>query len=222
MEKQSLLLDFLLHSYFGHTRDICSRPYEELILICANRAYRDFCRTISYRKDSGGKVNDVILIKIDFQQRIIELIKADTQNSFDASHDSLCGEISSYQLNDILENQEHLTYGQAQKWVNMTLKYMYMIMPDKFSISGAFLHVPVDSYIIKASSSNRDQSDYGLGVKPTTDEVWSKWGKCEYCKYQMALRTAIQLRYSDSNEIDCPIKWEMGAWMEQAKIESNK
>ena len=106
------------------------------------------------------------------------------------------------------------TYGQAQKWLNMTLKYLWLFNLLPAGLDEKLLHVPVDSYIIdavKAEPSN--DIKYGLGQKCNIPS-WSKWDKPDkYKEYQDIIRKEVQQKFKKS-----PIEWEDKAWIEQAKI----
>lgn len=44
--------------------------------------------------------------------------------------------------------------GQAQKWVNMTLKYLYVLVPDVVEPFYNLLHIPLDNYIMDIAKSS--------------------------------------------------------------------
>lgn len=96
-----------------------------------------------------------------------------------------------------------LTCGQAQKWVNMTLKYLYVLDEDMIESVFQYCHVPLDNYIFDYS-----EKIYGIG-KPKT--AWSRWTdyKKDYMAYQDALRRMI-------ND-DTPLGWEFEAWIKASR-----
>ena len=77
--------------------------------------------------------------------------------------------------------EEYFTFGHAQKWVNMTMKYLYVIKSifikyepnnvDRFSkLSEELekkLHVPIDSYILESVSA----TDRSVTVKRKKEEL---------------------------------------------------
>ena len=91
-----------------------------------------------------------------------------------------------------------MTYGQAQKWLNMTIKYLYCLQYNKFKKAFHYLHVPIDNRIIKSA-----YKDFKI-AKPV--ESWSKWNKEEYTNYQEKLIKAI----GDKKD---PLRWEFTAWL---------
>jgi len=104
-------------------------------------------------------------------------------------------------------------YGQAQKWLNMTLKNMVAMGLWDLDEIHAKLHVPVDSYITEAASG----LDVGIPHSYSSEvckfsgesKPWSTWNDVEYIKFQKALREAL--------EGENPIGWESGAWIEIAE-----
>ena len=56
---------------------------------------------------------------------------------------------------DKKESRNVFTYGQAQKLVNMMLKYLYIYYQcegwDDLEKLRSFFHVPIDSYVLKAA-----------------------------------------------------------------------
>ena len=104
----------------------------------------------------------------------------------------------------LLENP--LSYGQSQKWVNMTIKNLLImgIIPTDDNEMLKEVHIPLDSYIFK-----RAKEELKIGAPKT---VWSQLNDEEYYNYQKKI--------SEVKEI--PIAWEGDAWINQAKAEKNK
>ncbi len=148
-----------------------------------------------------------------------------SDDNFDKWHSNLCDTMNTnannlnYQLpseKTLFKKNENtadvLYYGQIQKWVNMTIKYMLILgrWDDKFDEIKEYLHVPVDSYIMEAACSKNEK--YGLGIEIYDKEKslkWSKWDKEKYIKFQKDIRTALK-------SSKAPIDWEGPAWIEAA------
>ena len=189
------ILHFLRVAYFGDIKD----KYDA----ASGRAYRDFCRTI--RSQVFKEAN--IVEKESFRQGVttyirdeIEMLKRDTnksQDAFNAWHERVClGIIAHFPFGE-------LHYGQAQKWINMTFKYLCVLDDD--SIKDAwffpFLHVPMDNIIINVAV------EAGLIERPIIR--WSRWNKNQYKDYQAALIAAIH----NSKGNNCPpLLWEFRNW----------
>lgn len=135
--------DFLLFLYFGKSNNYLNN--------CIDRAYRDFNRTM--HGFAKHKNKDVILkeSKTYLKESLIE-IKNDnsmiSQINFDVWHKSTC-----YRLINIFYKYEYqnFTIGQAQKWINMSLKYIFLhgeIRIDGFNRVYEYCHIPIDNIIL--------------------------------------------------------------------------
>lgn len=111
---------------------------EEKTDLAINRAYRDFCRTI--RKEKGGINAGMNLVgsKTKATVKIKEFLKKNRSN-YDQWHEDLCTALTIFRY----------TYGQAQKWINMTIKYLYILGSEFNDQDIKKLHVPIDSKIIE-------------------------------------------------------------------------
>lgn len=194
-------------------------------------AYRDFCRTIRKRasvkeetkKDVkkstnilGNRFNETIEL-IGERLKIIPI--SGDQKEFDEWHNSLCNSIrDTYNKNNEYTSiYEAFEYGQAQKWVNMTLKNMYLLCDD-VDESYEVMHVPVDKIILMRAFSDNEPA--GLGIKTvykTNGEFdlnqngdaypWSRWKYDDYNAFQMIVRKRTrEVGYK------CVMDWEFEAW----------
>ena len=171
----------------------------------ADRAYRDLCRTIKFKdkdnKDENNKcrnsVNELIVEKI-------KNLSDANQGAYDKFHFELCEKIiEEYRKRDVAE----LTYGQAQKWVNMTMKYLCVLSDANFTGDykwlGDFypyLHVPIDSIILNKIAEARFPN-----INLDKNLSWSKIDKYEfYLEIQKNLRKSITAM--------SPMDWEFEVW----------
>jgi hypothetical protein len=216
-----MVLEFLKYAYFNITK---GDDMNDILSKCANKAYMDLCRTIRFKTDDGNikaeyktKIYDMLVNNYDV---LINAVKStdDKQTVFDKEHKRICEEICS-KYSEISE----FTYGQAQKWLNMMLKYVLLIEED--SILKSYLHIPVDSYIMQAVGSDNPKLKYCLKLEcvpqkngtvgkysESGSKPWSKWNYEEYIAFQNCIRAAI----SESN-YSSPIEWENQAWIEVAE-----
>ena len=220
-------MDFLQESYQSFTKKTEINNYESLcnwyfgteersIKVCAHRAYRDFCRRLTgigklednlknkYRKVTEGHIENWIKDLLGDKQE------------FDFWHENTCRKImkayETYEMKSVLTYG--FPYGLAQKWLNMTMKYMLIMekWDSQMQSMRNQLHVPVDDYIMEAASDelhiyipykNGEEGNYNKGkVKP-----WSQWDYDEYKKFQDDIRSAVA----------CPIEWEGPAWIKVAQ-----
>lgn len=231
-DRMNNAFDFLLFSYFGIAS--AYNPKSDKILIkLIERAYRDAAsHVLSVNKD----------VKDDKKQEAVGIIKAaiddlkETESqfkdgmvchgSYDKWHETLCDKLVNI-YKDCCKEGYTFTYGVAQKWVNMTMKYVYIVYYMAASCKFLYdfgeeygniiskhrrsLHVPIDSYIYKAVKND-------LGIS-TLDTSWSKISDYSiYIKYQNSIREHEYFDYTAENPCGyAPIDWEGNAWIEIAK-----
>ncbi len=168
----------------------------------AGMAYADMARhTLKSKGDSTYEKKLNAKKKKQIRDNIIDMLKREisglsrikSREDFDAWHEKVCESmINEYRNADILA--EAFTHGQAQKWLNMIFKYLYVYdvkssdtsnqtmlesavganSPDEFL---KWLHAPVDSYVIKNSEIE-------------VDITWSKWEFARYKDFQNQLRSS--------------------------------
>ena len=212
-------IDFLLYSYFGIT-SCCEK--EEMINACIKRAYLDACRTIHFpSRNAFTKSDSKGYYFLTEASAVIhsQLEDALLQDDFHVWHEKTCnrliaiGETAS--MKTFYGSAIYLTYGHAQKWVNMTMKYLYLLetLLEKGYIQCDWkkLHVPIDSYIVEAfDNKTEDKTEQILGTA-----TWSNIDDAaKYKNYQQKI--------ADISAKEVPINWEGPAWIEVAKERSKK
>ena len=162
----------------------------------AARAYLDLCRTIKFNgasKETAGDLRKQCQNKIVEQFRNLDISKT----SYDKWHEELCDKIvDTYAPAGIIFN-----YGQAQKWVNMTMKYLLLLRNRKAQSLEKHFHIPIDSYIIE----DVREDVYVDGIEP-----WSQMEKGKYIEYQGKL-----LDYVKKKGYGSPLEWEAESWNKQ-------
>lgn len=201
--------------------------YKEYVAYkCAYRAYRDLNRTLTVNKDNSEKERKEIVHGIC--NKIIINIKAlfnqTCDKDFNNEHHEICKKLiecvnDESNLLKSLESETNIfSYGQAQKWINMTLKYMWLLGFLENKIKTEYLHVPVDSYIIKAVWEKENitlpivkKLKNGSRGAYSSEKVksWSKWDYDDYKEFQRSLKDAL----GNENRIE----WEHSAWIEFAE-----
>ena len=118
MDKKNAL-NFLLYSYFGVTSD---SDENELLRAAASRAYQDAAsHVLSVRnKDKKDELRDAGC------GTLLEFLQALPVENYDAAHEELCNDLVSKYSGETTEDRG-FTYGIAQKWVNMTMKYVFVL-----------------------------------------------------------------------------------------------
>ena len=199
MEKQIELvsiekdvLDFYKRILFGSFND----PFEAACF----RAYRDFNRTLPLKKAGVNDANKRKYLREHatgiIRDSVTKLLcsKCKTQDDFDKWHEETTEKIRSWYISKGVE----FTYGHAQKWLNMTLKYLYILHACDFKKLSDFFHAPVDNYILDAAEADFD-------IKRPC-KAWSNWdeGYNSYLTYQKKLREKMQEQSL--------FRWEFQAW----------
>jgi len=121
-----------------------------------------------------------------------------TKMEFDLLHEQVCEAMINKFNNSISAEKPHLHYGQAQKWINMTLKYLITLSVISSALSDfernfEHFHVPIDKYIL-----------IDLGLNPYS---WSRIDKEQYLLYQA--------RFKERYPNVVPIVKEFSIWNER-------
>lgn len=243
--KEQYQQDFLWATYFGVTREEVADNKEERISRCIDRAYLDLNRTIKYRLSSStldemkkaGKKSEAEAFeayKDKFREDVrgyltteikclIEKENVEKKWFDDEWHKPVCQRIAELAntRRGLIKEGNNFTFGQAQKWVNMTLKNLLVMGIDDMNATAPVMHVPLDSYIIEAAHVELGKKIHesfdveGLGI-PKLAETWSGLDDpIEYIEYQNMIRRSL-------GKNKYPIYWEGPAWIAQAKVEAEK
>ena len=185
---------FLLQSYFGNIQDKTHAAIK--------RAYRDLNRTLSgiatlenkeELKEKWEKIIDSFVLDVKIKP-------INSFDDFDAIHKQYC-----YKLMEIEE--QYMSIGQAQKWLNMTLKYLIILENELVIRNKKYFHIPIDNLI-------QDKIEIEFGIK----KAFPVWSKIEdyiaYLQYQNAIRAILKNTY--------PIDMEMALFNEIIGVENSK
>jgi len=185
----------------------CGAEGNDPIEKCARLAYKDVQRTLRGIGNLPEKEKYIEEICTFISSCIRNISISEEQVDFDRWHDNTCEEIikksevfPQFKNKIARSNNKHFHHGQAQKWLNITLKNMVIFeLQDKYPILvqiKEYLHIPIDQYIIN-----------GTHVKRPKGAVyeWSRWDSPQYNDYQKALRGIIPLEKT-------PIEWEIEEW----------
>ena len=115
---------------------------------CIERAYRDFNRTMhgigdNENKEAYSRLSN--LVKSIVEEITTKNISDQTQ--YDSWHKDKCEFL---QKGFMTELGYELNVGQAQKWINMTLKYLFALGEGRIkgiSKNYEFYHIPIDNII---------------------------------------------------------------------------
>jgi hypothetical protein len=175
-DNHKIAIEFLLWSYFKLTT---KDSKEEIVEKCISRAYSDATNQGAYNAirdketDSGAS----------YHEELKEHILSSAIEDFEEWHKEICREMTECYKNVKMKSSQDgsaFTYGNAQKWLNMTIKYLFIVnlamemlgaaedfrdfYRRKFKDFEGYFHVPIYRYIIES-----------LWKKEDTVEDTSKW-----------------------------------------------
>jgi hypothetical protein len=184
--------EYLLRVYFGSNPD--------RLFCCISRAYRDMNRTLrGFAKTSESEKiraqgSDVVR---SFLTSLLTAQKgALVQVSFDDNHAAACRQLCAM-FSDA--GFGDFRVGQAQKWINMALKYVFVFGEERLSgyaLSYRLAHIPLDNIILERLRP--------LGV-PQLTTSWSRVSS--YGEY-MAVQKWVRSTFPDS----APLAVEFALW----------
>ena len=231
--------EFLLYSYFGcDSKELADGGKVK----CAYRAYLDLARTIKYaysskelEKAKSGSDEDAFAVVqkdriTDICSNLIKSIEdyPNDSSDFDSWHKRECNKIienmnASYDKGKRKFLEVPFKYGQAQKWLNMTLKYLWLLDMLPVGISPESLHVPIDSFILQALKETGEFSANDNRITGSGESYYyngEAWSAISTSKKYEQLQSSIKVLAAKSGL--SPIEWEGPAWIDVAKKRSNK
>ena len=168
----------------------------------AHKAYADMARRTLRIKENSKERIALKKSATEILRQAVEKLKNDPSD-FPKWHEKSCNAL-------IACYGGQISYGQAQKWLNMLLKYLYVYDVKEyetlFSREGiAALDMPVDSKVIETLHRKYNVK------RPTAG--WSVWDRNTYRAYQAAARSALHNAPDIENPDErLPFYWELIHW----------
>jgi hypothetical protein len=186
--------DYLMRLFFGPKLE------GDPLTVCMETSYLDFCRTlrgISKLKNKEKLHTDALDVLTKSLAELKDTLKlAADQTAFDSWHKDTCKKLI------VVYKDSHTVYGgQAQKWVNMTMKYVYTFGSEKisgFEAAYPLCHAPLDKSVIDGLMK------FGF---PALKGVWSHLDYPDYFERQKWIRNKFVL---------VPMDVEFRLWMGKA------
>lgn len=177
------------NDYTNYYKALIYGKMDDLLDAALRSAYGDLCRTIrgfSKHNEHDYIYNTCMQVIYDDVTRLFKYKKVN-QDMFDQWHKISCERLVEY-------STKILTYGQAQKWINMTLKNLSMLDHRLTESTYEFYHVPIDNFVLKATK-------YKLSC------AWSKLNNYEeYLNFQKWFRNYYK---------GIPLDEEFGMWLQE-------
>jgi hypothetical protein len=193
---------FLLRLYFGGGKERSDLER------CNQRAYLDLSRTVwGINQDTDPHIHQhAEKVLRDALAALPAVAHTFDQEKFDLWHRALCDSLKEQHRKDgyVDESGKSLfTHGQAQKWINMALKYVFVFGEKRlpgYAPLYPFCHVPIDNIMIDQLDSAK------CGEVPAFDgKTWSRLD--DYAKY-MEFQRWIRKTFSGS----APLAVEFFLW----------
>ena len=212
-------IEFLFFSYFGI--DLADENNQDTLLDAAiDRAYVDASRRV-WKFEKNSELTDVK--KTDLRANCRK--KANGKIKESILKQQSIGEVYN-ELEGVYDNSDlKITFGIAQKWYNMTIKYIF-IMNVLLSKRGNFvlneicknykgkIDVPVDDFIIKAACGKGVDVPCNGGKSSYSNKIaWSKWEESHYTTFQDNIKNAAK-----NEDI---LDYENRLWIDEAKKRKN-
>ena len=239
------LLDFLLYSYFGCESEDLAREgiqkcaYRAYLDLNRRIAFKYSSSELDkMQKDNTDLAKKYKEAKHNLVEKICSRILSSVpacrrsgqhldeyqciDEQFGLWHKAKCEEIMStmntagFPDDSLILKNNSFTYGLAQKWVNMTLKYLWLLDKLPEGLTEKSLHVPIDSFILeKLQEENVDEIKRDGDTYKYIGKSWSQLD--DYDVY-----LDIQAKIGQIAGKTFPIEWEGSAWMDIAKKRSNE
>lgn len=245
-DNHKIAIEFLLWSYF---KLAANSSKEEIIEKCVSRAYSDATNQGAYNAirdketDSGAS----------YHEELKEHILSSDIEDFEEWHKRICREMTEcYKTVKMKSSQDNsaFTYGNAQKWLNMTIKYLFIVNSvmemlgaaeddfcefyrNKFENFEGDFHVPIDSYIIESlwdEKATVEETSEWLSLKEEKTRKDGTLGAYYADKHKVWSQfdagdyQKVKKHIADkvSKEGVSPMKWENEKWIGVAKKEKKK
>lgn len=161
---QQHAFDYLRYLYFGGNKDIYTAA--------THRAYLDFNRTMHafaiHVKRHQVQSHAERMLETELRSMLSSAII--DRKGFDEWHKNCCDKLIA------AFDDYKFYYGQAQKWINMSLKYLFVL--DRSVTNGRYqhFHVPIDNIILERIKNKRP---------PGFSTAWSRISDYnEYIQFQ--------------------------------------
>lgn len=133
-------------------------------------------------------------------ESISKLMNTDFKNhqDFDTLHEQQCNQLIQAFDAAYKKYQMHLYIGQAQKWINMSIKYLFALGESRHSFqikNLEYFHIPIDNLIQIELHKN--------GIEPLN----TKWSRIE--DYSEYLNYQIQVRNLQPKRIPLELEFEL-------------
>ncbi len=235
---ETTAINFLIFNYFGIT---LASDWKTVVRASIIKAYDDATNQGAYNAMFTKDLNnlDTLKEKSDtskktsaklIEEKVDKLLNEDKQpcniKSYSDWHNNLCNSLCDNYKDIKINRIPAFSYGNAQKWVNMTVKYIYMLdcffdnldnnYHNQIEKYKNYFDIPIDRYIIQ---SIWKEKSIPLPCDDKLTAPWSKWDEPTYDKCQDSLKRHLSGKCTANKTF---LEWENDAWIEQKNINKQR
>lgn len=242
-------VEFLLFSYFKISSADIDETMECIINNAIEIAYADAVgqgafNTLFLKDDKDAK-EKIKKAKDEAKKYILDFIQTEvmTGQLEEGWHEGICDGIYNMFEKESLESHMQstkiqspritaFTYGNAQKWINMTLKNLYiigLILSEEFECNkldnlvknAKEYHIPVDNYILQKAYGNCGKivqitKNETYKIKCDDGEMYS-WSQIPNYDTYMEIEEELQELARKDDNFKTYLDWENEGWIEIAR-----
>lgn len=226
--------DFLLYNLLGITLD---DEEKKCVFACIMKAYSDATNQGAYNTQIKGLSEKSDTAKKEAASYLYEECRDffTRQNSqkadFNEWHNKLCcALVEKYNKNNVKDSKGKMifTYGNAQKWVNMTVKYLNLLVSmdilksykNEMDNNKREYHIPIDSYILSVLWRDSDKEVKEKFPSENTCNhnfckviTWSNWDNYNtYFEFKNNVIDKFKRKDLD------PLDYENELWISEVKL----
>lgn len=223
LELKTELEKFFVYSYLnvGMVSDMVEGHANNLLLMAINKAYGDATQQNAFNGLFKKNIINIGKLKESSETNKVtsseylydKISKYGKSINFATWHKEVCERlVKDYNKIHDENNKNFFTYGNAQKWLNMTLKYLWLLNRLPNDMDEKALHAPIDSYILQKLKKLEIEGVTGSGETfYYKKKCWSNIDKYnEYMELQEKIRKFAK---ADGKSV---IEWENEAWIEMS------
>ena len=247
-DNHKIAIEFLLWSYFKLAAD---SNKDKIIEKCVSRAYSDATNQGAYNAIRDKEADLGVSYHEELKKHILS---SSAIGNYDKWHKAICDEMTEcYKTVKMKSSQDNsaFTYGNAQKWLNMTIKYLFIVnsvmemlgaaededfrdfYKRKFKGFEGCFHVPIDSYIIESLWDEKAKVDEtsewlslkeGKTLKNDTLGAYSTDKYTVWSQFDAGDYKKVKEHIADkiAEEGVSPMRWENEKWIGVAKEKEEK
>lgn len=233
MANKDVGVRFLIWTYFNLDG---SETKDEIVNRCIDLAYKDATNQGAFNAVQNKGVFDTKAAAKHFRVKILN----GPAKPFDAWHKEMCGDLVDYYSVGKEKDPPAFSYGNAQKWLNMTIKYLYIYRALTDALSNltqgqneyrAFyddlylrfehnFHIPIDSFIMEAIwPQNLPSSNWipGANLPQKGPGIYSGTKHTPWSQFDDIAYNSVQNYIRGQLDGRSPMEWENEHWITIAK-----